>query len=188
MKVLLQQLGLVLKKEIPCVDSRGLRSLLMVSPRFRTLESPFSVDASEGEPVPLILTREFARLLLRVHNFLANVPLHDISAIDLPDSRVGIALDEFLRSSGFAPSLLGRMLLNTRLVLGLFLGWDCEQAGSAWQPFARLLTNSDRSRSLPRADCLSVLMGSLHSRWYEALSRNHPKSWMTRGAIVLYTV
>ena len=34
--------------------------------------------------MPQISTHEFERLPLRVHDFLAGVPLHDVWAIDLP--------------------------------------------------------------------------------------------------------
>ena len=42
-----------------------------------------------------IPAQEFERLPLRVHDFLAGVPLHDVWAIDLPRTRSGITLDEF---------------------------------------------------------------------------------------------
>jgi hypothetical protein len=46
--------------------------------------------------MPQISTHEFERLPLRVHDFLAGVTLHDVWAIDLPRTRSGITLDEFL--------------------------------------------------------------------------------------------
>jgi hypothetical protein len=46
--------------------------------------------------MPQISGHEFERLPLRVHDFLAGVPLHDVWAIDLPGTRAGITLDEFL--------------------------------------------------------------------------------------------
>ncbi len=49
--------------------------------------------------MPQISTHEFERLPLRVHDFLAGVPLHDVWAIDLPRARSGITLDEFLRKA-----------------------------------------------------------------------------------------
>ena len=48
--------------------------------------------------MPQIAAREFERLPLRVHTFLAGVPLHDVWAVDLPRMRPGITLDEFLRA------------------------------------------------------------------------------------------
>jgi hypothetical protein len=43
--------------------------------------------------MPQIPKGEFERLPLRVHDFLAGVPLHDVWAIDLPRTRSGITLD-----------------------------------------------------------------------------------------------
>jgi hypothetical protein len=48
--------------------------------------------------MPEILKQEFEQLPLRVHHFLAGVPLHDVWAIDLPQARSGITLNEFLNS------------------------------------------------------------------------------------------
>jgi len=39
-----------------------------------------------------ISTQEFERLPLRVHTFLAGVPLHDVWSIDLPRWRAGVTL------------------------------------------------------------------------------------------------
>ena len=47
--------------------------------------------------MPQISTQEFEGLPLRVHGFLAGVPLHDVWAVDLPRPRSGITLDEYLR-------------------------------------------------------------------------------------------
>jgi hypothetical protein len=50
--------------------------------------------------MPQIAREEFERLPLRVHAFLAGVPLHDVWAVDLPRIRGGITLAEFLRRAG----------------------------------------------------------------------------------------
>ena len=88
---------------------------------------------------------------LRVHTFLAGVPLHDVWAVDLPRTRPGITLDEFLRVSSARPyrlSLAARTLLNIRLFIGRLLGWDREPAATAWETFAKRLTTVDHSKSL----------------------------------------
>jgi hypothetical protein len=92
------------------------------------------------------------------------VPLHDVWSVDLPRSRAGVTLDEFLRttsngkldtcgcsksSSLFKPSPLVRMLLAIRFFVGRFFGWDREPVASA--SFATRLTDTDRSRSLVMA-------------------------------------
>ena len=48
--------------------------------------------------MPQVSTQEFERLPLRVHTFLAGVPLHDVWSVDLPRWRSGVTLDEFLRT------------------------------------------------------------------------------------------
>ena len=78
--------------------------------------------------MPQISTEEFERLPLRVHAFLAGVPLHDVWAIDLPRPRSGITLDELLRRAGaglFSPSPVVRALLNMRFFVGRLLLFLC---------------------------------------------------------------
>src|SRR6202162_3585958 len=107
--------------------------------------------------MPQISTQEFERRPLRVHDFLAGVPLHDVWAIDLPRTRYGITLDEFLRTASaclLTPSPVVRALLNIRLFVGRLLGWDREPAASAWETFTTRLTTADRSKSLaPAGTC-----------------------------------
>jgi hypothetical protein len=117
-----------------------------------------------------VSTQEFERLPLRVHTLLAGVPLHDVWSIDLPRWRAGVTLDEFLRtasngkldtcgctksSSLFTPSPLVRMILDIRLSVGQFFGWDREPAATA--TFATRLTDTDHSRSLVAAGTLDGL-------------------------------
>ena len=104
--------------------------------------------------MPRISTQEFERVPLRVHAFLAGVPLHDVWAVDLPRPRAGITLDEFLRAARerpFRPSPVVRALLGIRFFVGRFLGWDREPGGSVRETFATRLTTIDRSKSRARA-------------------------------------
>src|SRR6266480_3158447 len=116
--------------------------------------------------MPQVSTQEFERLPLRVHTFLDGVPLHDVWSVDLPRWRAGVTLDEFLRtasngkldtcgcsksSSLFTPSPLVWMLLNIRLFVGGFFGWDREPVATASKTFATRLTDTDHSRSLVAA-------------------------------------
>jgi len=98
-----------------------------------------------------ISAQEFERLPLRVHGFLAGVPLHDVWVVELPRVRPGITLDEFLRRASMRPytlSPLARALLNIRLFVGRVLGWDREPARAAPESFATRMTDADRSRTL----------------------------------------
>ena len=104
--------------------------------------------------MPQISTQEFERLPLRVHDFLAGVPLHDVWAIDLPRTRSGITLDEFLQTQSAClctPSPVVRALLGIRFFVGRLVGWDREPAATAWETFATRLTTDDRSKSLALA-------------------------------------
>jgi hypothetical protein len=105
--------------------------------------------------MPQVSKQEFERLPLRVHTFLTGVPLHDVWSIDLPRWRVGVTLDDFLRSDSnclFTPSSsLVRRLLDIRLFVGPLFGWDYEPAATAWETFATRLTDTDHSRSLTAA-------------------------------------
>jgi uncharacterized protein DUF2867 len=104
--------------------------------------------------MPQVSTQEFERLPLRVHTFLAGVPLHDVWSIDLPRWQARVNLYDFLRSGGnclVAPSRLVRMMLSIRFFIGRFFGFDREPAPTAWETFTTRLTDTDRSRSLAAA-------------------------------------
>lgn len=104
--------------------------------------------------MPQSSIQEFERLPLRVHTFLAGVPLHDVWFVDLPRWRVGVTLDDFLRTASnclFTPSSLVRMLLNIRFFVGRFFDWDRESVATAAKTFATRLTDTDYSRSLAAA-------------------------------------
>jgi hypothetical protein len=104
--------------------------------------------------MPQVSTQEFERLPLRVHTFLAGVPLHDVWSVDLPRWRAGVTLDDFVRTASSClrtPPWLVRKLLDIRFFVGRLLGWDHEPAPTAWKTFATRLTETDRSRSLAAA-------------------------------------
>ena len=104
--------------------------------------------------MPQISTQEFEQLPLRVHDFLAGVPLHDVWAVDLPRTRSSITLDEFLRTASarlFTCSPVVRALLNIRLFVGRLLGWDREPVATAWETFATRMTAADHSKTLAPA-------------------------------------
>ena len=83
--------------------------------------------------MPQIAREEFEQLPLRVHTFLAGVSLHDVWAVDLPRTRGGITLAEFLRCAGDLfrhPPLAVRALLCLRFFVGGVFGWDYTTPGS----------------------------------------------------------
>ena len=101
--------------------------------------------------MPQISPTEFYALPLRVHSFLANVPLHDVWAVDLPAHRVGVTLSEFLRRgsqggiSGLSPA--ARALFRLRFFLGRIFRLEDEPKDAMAASFASRLTEEDRARS-----------------------------------------
>src|SRR5437667_4372132 len=138
------------------------------------------------ERMPQVSTQEFEGLPLRVHRFLAGVPLHDVWFIDLPRWRAGVTLDEFLRTADnctldtcgcsnssalFTPSPLVRMLLHIRFFVGRIFGWDNEPATIV--TFATRLTDADRSSSLVApgtGDGFFCVVDLLENTWLFELS------------------
>jgi hypothetical protein len=101
--------------------------------------------------MPQIAREEFELLPLRVHEFLAGVPLHDVWAVDLPHTRGGITLAEFLGRTGGLfrrPPPAVRALLSVRFFVGGLFGWDRATPSAVSESFAQRLTDADRARSL----------------------------------------
>jgi hypothetical protein len=101
--------------------------------------------------MPQISPSEFHALPLRVHTFLADVPLHDVWAVDLPKHRDGVTLSEFLRrgSGGGCNRLppLARALFSLRFFLGRIFRLEAEPKDALAASFRSRLTAADRARS-----------------------------------------
>jgi hypothetical protein len=108
--------------------------------------------------MPQISPTEFYALPLRVHAFLADVPLHDVWAVDLPTHRGGVTLSEFLRRSSrngsdsadaeinrFPP--VARALLRLRFFVGRTFRLEDEPKDALAASFGSRLTAGDRARS-----------------------------------------
>jgi len=109
--------------------------------------------------MPQISASEFHALPLRVHTFLADVPLHDVWAVDLPTRRAGVTLSEFLHrasrdgsdaanaeSKRFPPA--ARALFALRFFLGRIFRLEAEPKDASATSFGSRLTEEDRARSL----------------------------------------
>jgi len=109
--------------------------------------------------MPQISASEFHSLPLRVHTFLAEVPLHDVWAVDLPTRRAGVTLSEFLHrasrdgsaaangeSKRFPPA--ARALFALRFFLGRIFRLEVEPKDALATSFGSRLTEEDRARSL----------------------------------------
>ncbi len=101
--------------------------------------------------MPQISPTEFYALPLRVHTFLADVPLHDVWAVDLPTHRDGVTLSEFLRraSQGGINRLppVARALIRLRFFLGRIFRLEAEPKDALAASFGSRLTPEDRARS-----------------------------------------
>jgi Protein of unknown function (DUF2867) len=109
--------------------------------------------------MPQISPAEFYALPLRVHTFLADIPLHDVWAVDLPAHSDGVTLSDFLRRTrenkphragaeinGFP--LVARALFGLRFFLGRIFRLEEEPKDAAVASFASRLTAEDRAGSL----------------------------------------
>lgn len=105
--------------------------------------------------MPRISPGEFYAVPLRVHAFLADVPLHDIWEVDLPAFCGGVTLAEFLRRSNVGGinrlPAAARALFRFRFFLGRFFGLDAEPPDAMGASFVNRLTPEDRARSLVAA-------------------------------------
>ena len=110
------------------------------------------IDNEEEEKMPKISPAEFLAVPLRVHEFLADVPLHDVWAIDLPARRGGVTLAEFLcRSNRAGINRLppaARALFRFRFFLGRIFRLEAEPPDAVAASFVNRLTAEDRARSL----------------------------------------
>ncbi len=101
--------------------------------------------------MPQISPTEFYVLPLRVHRFLAGVPLHDVWAVDLPKHCDGVTLSEFLRRASqcgcnrLPP--VSHALIRFRLFLGRIFRLDAEPKDAMAASFGSRLTPEDRAHS-----------------------------------------
>jgi Protein of unknown function (DUF2867) len=108
--------------------------------------------------VPRISLKDFYALPLRVHAFLADVPLHDVWAVDLPRTAEPVTLAEFnpfgtQHRAVERPLSPARALFDLRLILGRMFALEAEPQDAAAASFVSRLTPEDRAHSLaePRA-------------------------------------
>jgi hypothetical protein len=95
---------------------------------------------------------EFRRIDLRAHLLLADVPLHDVWAIDLDGGGPGRSVLDLRRLlSGKRLSAVNpavRALFGIRMQLGRLFGWDREPADASEVSFIHRLSPADREASL----------------------------------------
>jgi uncharacterized protein DUF2867 len=104
------------------------------------------------EPPMRVTTDEFQRLPLRAHALLADVPLHDVWAIDLRGGGAGRSIVDLraLLSKGklTAANPAVNFLFWFRMQLGRVFNWDQEPRGASSKSFIHRLSPADREASL----------------------------------------
>ena len=95
---------------------------------------------------------EFRALDLEVHGFLADVPLRDVSAVDLPgggpDRTISDVRALLFRDRALTATLPLRILFSLRLLLGRLFGWDRAVHEHAEDSYVKKLTDGQRDRSV----------------------------------------
>jgi hypothetical protein len=102
--------------------------------------------------MPQIPAAEYRAVPLRVHTLLADVPLHDVWAVELPGGGEGVTLADLQRTVSQERSvatlpLPARALFGLRLLLGRVLRLEDPPEGAEAASFAKRLSAEDRARS-----------------------------------------
>ncbi len=96
--------------------------------------------------------REFEGIELRAHSLLADVPLHDVWAVELPGGRPGRSIVDvralLAAENPRAASGAVRFLFGLRSRLGRVFGWDVEPSEHSAASFLPRLSPADRESSL----------------------------------------
>ncbi len=98
-----------------------------------------------------IPSEEFAQKPLFVHEFLSDVPLHDVWTVPLRGGGEGRGIKDVQRLLLFdemtRPNPLVSALFKLRWTLGRLFRWDNEQAGTPAASYIHRLARADRARS-----------------------------------------
>jgi Protein of unknown function (DUF2867) len=101
----------------------------------------------KGLPAMRVLPAEYLSLPLRTHQLLQDIPLLDVSAVDLPGGGPGRRLADIRAlAAASRPSLVAGALLRFRFFLGRLFGWDRTPVRPEESLLSRL-TEKDRRES-----------------------------------------
>jgi hypothetical protein len=118
--------------------------------------------------------REFRQLDLRVHSFLAGVPLHDVWVAELagggPDRTVEDARLCFTPQTATTANAAVRLLFAIRSGVGRIFGWDRDSERWDGESFRNRLTEEDRARSLVPPGTDDSIFKVVYVFPYESLS------------------
>ncbi len=122
-----------------------------------------------------ISKNEFERTPLRVHAFLAGIPLRTLYRIDLPGGREGMTLEEIMTITGFSGGDMEvgpvtKALFDFRGWIGRLMGWDDVPALADAVSYAPRLTEEDRARSQVEPGTVAGISRVLYSFENEMLA------------------
>jgi hypothetical protein len=119
----------------------------------------------------------FRRLPLAVHSVLHDVPLHDVTVVDLPNGGPGRTLADvraFLPGGGHAPANgPTRALFRLRLAIGRVLGWDAPKASRASDSYRQRIPEDVQKRSVVQTSGEAQTFDRLYELDHEALLEVH---------------
>ena len=93
---------------------------------------------------------EYLSLRLRVHELLHDVPLYDVSVIDLPGGGTGRRVADIRAlDASAAPSRIASVLYGVRHVLGRVFGWDRGPMRTEDSSLSRLSEHDRRDSEIP---------------------------------------
>jgi hypothetical protein len=99
---------------------------------------------------------EYLRLDLRAHELLRDVPLYDVSVVDLPGGGDGRSLADIRAfESGAAPSRVASAIYGLRHFFGRVFGWDRLQMRPKTRCFLSCRSATGATRRLPPARLLA---------------------------------
>jgi hypothetical protein len=99
-----------------------------------------------------VTPEEYERIELRAHSLLADVPLHDVWAVELPGGGPGRSIIELRKLVSVAnlasANAAVRFLFRLRAWLGRIFGWDREPRQASDTSFLYRLSTAERADSL----------------------------------------
>src|SRR5215467_10876230 len=92
---------------------------------------PFPATRDGGSQRMRVPREQFRSLSLEVHGILSDVPLHDVTAVDLPGGGAGRTISDvrslMARENLQAANPIVRGLFALRALLGRLFGWDADR-------------------------------------------------------------
>ena len=106
-----------------------------------------------------VSTAEYLSLRLRVHELLHDVPLYDVSVVDLPGGGGGRTVADLRALEASAPpSRLSQFLYGLRSFLGRVFGWDREPIRLETSMLSRLSDDDRRHSGVPPGTRLGAFL------------------------------